>query len=61
VGILTRQLTYFLLGGLVATYFITKLKTGKSDGYIFHWFYWLSIPSFQFHGGPAGHIREFIE
>ena len=40
VGILTRQLTYFLLGGFIATYFITKLKNGKSDGFIFHLAYW---------------------
>jgi len=61
VGILTRQLTYFLLGGFVSTYFITKLKNGKSDGYVFHWFYWLSIPSFQFRRVPPGDRREFLE
>jgi conjugal transfer pilus assembly protein TraL len=61
VGILTRQLTYLLLGGFVSTYFITKLKTGKSDGYVFHWFYWLSIPSFQFRRVPPGDRREFLE
>lgn len=61
VGIITRQLTYFLLGGFVATYFIAKLKTGKSEGYIFHWFYWLGMPSFQFRRVPPGDRREFLE
>jgi conjugal transfer pilus assembly protein TraL len=60
-GILTRQLTYFLLGGFVATYFVSKLKSGKSKGYVFHWFYWLGIPSFQFRSLPPGHRREFLE
>lgn len=61
VGIITRQLTYFLLGGFVATYFITKLKTGKSEGYFFHWFYWIGMPSFQFRRVPPGDRREFLE
>ena len=52
---------YFLLGGFVSTYFITKLKNGKSDGHVFHWFYWLSIPSFQFRRIPPGDMREFLE
>jgi conjugal transfer pilus assembly protein TraL len=60
-GILTRQLTYFLLGGVISTYFITKLKSGKSKGYVFHWFYWLGIPSFQFRRLPPGDRREFLE
>jgi type IV conjugative transfer system protein TraL len=60
-GILTRQLTYFLLGGFVSTYCIMKLKSGKSKGYVFHWFYWLGIPSFQFRGLPPGDRREFLE
>jgi len=61
VGIITRQLTYFLIAGFAVTYFLTKLKSGKSDGYIFHWFYWLSIPSFQFRRVPPGERREFLE
>jgi len=60
-GIVTRQLTYFLIGGFIATYFITKLKSGKSKGYVFHWLYWLGIPSFQFRNVPPGHYREFLE
>jgi len=60
-GIMTRELTYFLLGGFIATYFMAKLKSGKSKGYVFHLFYWLGIPSFQFRGLPPGHRREFLE
>ena len=61
LGLITRQLTTLLIVGVISTFILAKLKNGKSDGYIFHWFYWLSIPSFQFRRVPPGDRREFLE
>ncbi len=61
VGILTRQLTYLLIVGGVSVYIISKVKSAKSDGFVFHFFYWIGMPTFQFRRGPSGVVREFIE
>ncbi|ALA58007.1 type IV conjugative transfer system protein TraL [Nitrospira moscoviensis] len=61
IGILTRQLTSLLIVGLMCTFMISTLKSGKSDGFIFHCAYWYGIPGFDLPQGPQGTIRELIE
>lgn len=61
IGIVTRQLTSLLLVGLACTLIISKVKTGKSDGFIFHFAYWYGIPGFGLPLGPEGPVRELIE
>jgi conjugal transfer pilus assembly protein TraL len=40
---------------------ISTLKSGKSDGFIFHFAYWYGIPGFDLPLGPDGTVRELIE
>lgn len=61
LGILTKQLTLLVGMGLVATFILSKVKNGKSDGFIFHLAYWYGVPGFQLRGAPDGSVREFVE
>ncbi len=61
IGILTRHLTFLLIVGLVCTFMISTLKSGKSDGFIYHCAYWYGIPGFDLPLGPQETIRELIE
>jgi conjugal transfer pilus assembly protein TraL len=60
-GMLARELTAFLVVGVLSTVLIGRMKRGKSDGIVYHWCYWLCLPGFSLPGYPPGDQREFLE
>jgi len=61
LGIVTKFLTYLIVVGIVSTLILSKMKNGKSDGFLFHWAYWSGVPTFQLTGAPHGTTREMME
>lgn len=59
VGIITGELTKFIIGGLLVSKVIGKLKDDKSDGYLQHVLYWWGIMPLK--GLPPSYKRSFIE
>jgi conjugal transfer pilus assembly protein TraL len=59
VGIITGELTKFIIGGLIVSKVIGKLKKDRSDGYLQHILYWWGIMSLK--GLPPSYKRSFIE
>ena len=59
VGIITGEVTKFIIGGLVVSKLIGKLKNDKSDGYLQNTLYWSGIMSLK--GLPPSYKRSFIE
>ncbi len=59
VGIITGKLTQFIVGGLIVSKLIGKVKKDKSDGYLQHILYWLGIMPLK--GLPPSYKRSFIE
>ena len=47
--------------GIVSTLILSKMKNGKSEGFLFHWAYWSGVPTFQLTGSPHGTTREMME
>lgn len=60
VGVVTRTLTYCLLVGAASVWLIARLKTGQSDGVVYHFAWWHGVPGFRLRG-PSSEIREFLE
>ena len=59
VGIITGELTKFIIGGLIVSKTIGKLKKDRSDGYLQHILYWWGIMMLK--GLPPSYKRSFIE
>jgi conjugal transfer pilus assembly protein TraL len=60
VGILTRELTWMLIGGLVVTRIFSNWKMGQLPGVLAHMAYWHGYSSLN----PIfkrGDVREFVE
>ena len=61
LGIVPQFLTYLIVVGIVSTLILSKMKNGKSEGFLFHWAYWSGVPTFQLTGSPHGTTREMME
>lgn len=59
-GVATRTLTYCLVVGFLSVFLIAKLKSGRSDGIVYHWLWWYGVPGFVIKG-PSSEVREFLE
>ena len=59
VGIITAELTKFIIGGLVVSKLVGKLKKDKSEGYMQLILYWWGIMPLK--GLPPSYKRSFIE
>lgn len=59
VGIITGELTKFIIGGLIVSKLIGKMKSEKQDGFLQHLLYWWGIMPLK--GLPPSYKRSFIE
>ena len=43
IGLVLNQLMFFLLLGCVVSYFFTKYRDSRPDGYVMHMAYWYGV------------------
>jgi type IV conjugative transfer system protein TraL len=60
VGILTRELTWMMLGGFVVTRLFSNWKMGQLPGVLAHMAYWYGFSSLN-HVFQRGDSRYFLE
>jgi len=60
-GLFTRHVVEMLAMGFIAVYAVFKLKSGRSEGILFHWLWWQGLPLIKFRRCPEAFFREFAE
>lgn len=57
LGIFLNFPTVGGLSGIILARLAGQQKSGKADGYLWHFFYWMGVVA----GKPSGSIREMVE